>query len=78
MKNKKSTAEYFKQVGVDISTYKVNPNKKFKKSTTPGLAKGSGGVDNAALAAGASGGSGAGGVAESPIVTGKQIGRAHV
>ena len=61
MKNRKTTSDYFKQVGVDINTYKVNPNKKVSKRNTPGLKKGSGGVDNAALAAGASG---SGGVAE--------------
>lgn len=44
MKTRKTTADFFKQVNVDLSTYKVNPNKRFKKSTTPGLAKGSGGV----------------------------------
>lgn len=59
MTNRKTTADYFKQVGVDLNTYKVNPNKKFKKSTTPGLKKGSGGIDSSGLSAGASGPSGA-------------------
>lgn len=54
MKNRKTTADYFKQVGVDLNTYKVNPNKKFKKSSTPGLKKGSGGIDGAGLATGGS------------------------
>lgn len=58
MTNRKTTADYFKTVGVDMTTYKVNPNKKFKKSTTPGLKKGSGGIDGSGLAAGAPGGSG--------------------
>ena len=49
MTNRKTTADYFKKVNVTLSTYKVNPNKKFKKSTTPGLAKGSGGIDGAGL-----------------------------
>lgn len=52
MTNRKTTADYFKKVNVTLDTYKVNPNKKFKKSTTPGLAKGSGGIDGAGLAAG--------------------------
>lgn len=61
MKNRKTTSDYFKQVGVDMDTYKVNPKKKYTKRNTPGLKKGSGGVDNAALAAGASGSGAAGG-----------------
>lgn len=72
MKNRKSTSDYFKQVGVDMNTYKVNPNKKYTKRNTPGLKKGSGGVDNAALAAGANGSGapaagGPGGAAESAL-----------
>lgn len=48
-----------------MSTYKVNPNKKFKKSTTPGLKKGSGGIDGSGLGAGGGpGGSAGGGVGE--------------
>lgn len=65
MTTKKTTADFFKAVGVDMNTYKVNPNKKFKKSTTPGLKKGSGGIDGTGLAAGAPGGSG--GVGEKTI-----------
>lgn len=44
MKNKKTTSDYFKKVGVDLNTYKINPKKKFNKRTAPGLKKGSGGV----------------------------------
>lgn len=64
MTNRKTTADYFKKVNVTLDTYKVNPNKKFKKSTTPGLAKGSGGIDGTGLAAGAGPGGSAGGVGE--------------
>lgn len=60
MTNRKTTADYFKKVNVDLSTYKVNPNKKFKKSTTPGLAKGSGGIDGSGLGAGGGPGGSAG------------------
>lgn len=66
MKNRKTTADYFKKVNVTLSTYKVNPNKKFKKSTTPGLAKGSGGIDGSGLGAGGGPG-GSAGVGEKTI-----------
>lgn len=71
MKNRKTTSDYFKKAGVDLNTYKVDPDKKYTKRNTPGLKKGSGGVDNAALAAGANGSGavapGPGGAAESAM-----------
>lgn len=57
MKLSQKAKTIFKQVGVDLDTYKVNPNKKFNPKTAPGLKKGSGGVDGAALAAGVAEGS---------------------
>lgn len=57
MKLTRKAKAIFKAVNVDLATYKVDPNKKFNPKTAPGLKKGSGGVDNAALAAGVSEGS---------------------
>lgn len=55
MKLSKKATAIFKPVGVDLSTYKINPSKKFNPKTAPGLKKGTGGVDGAALAAGVGG-----------------------
>lgn len=52
MKLSKKASEIFKKVGIDLTTYKVNPNKKIAARNLPGIKKGSGGVDGAALGAG--------------------------
>lgn len=52
MRLSKKAKAIFKKVGIDLSTYKVNPNKKVAAKNLPGIKKGSGGIDGAALGAG--------------------------